>query len=105
VEHRRLAIAVDAQQRAAGLQTGEQVLRASGLGKGLIWSGWLPIECLKKAGPGCVVRRLISHESRGITQWMASGSAPDWISQIAASIAVLPAPRITKCLGRPPEGW
>ena len=60
---------------------------------------------LKNSMAGCVVMRLTSHESRGTTHWMASGGAPAPISHTAASIAVLPAPRMTKRRGRPPFCW
>ena len=75
------------------------------LAKASIWSAWPPIDSLKNSGPGCVVRRFTSHESRGITHWMLSGWAPALMSQTPASIAVLPAPTITKRRGRPPSRW
>jgi hypothetical protein len=105
VEHRRPAVGVDAQQRATGFESREQVFGAGGAAKAAICSAWLPMDSSKNSGPGCVVMRLISQESRGITHWMASGSAPDWISQMAVSIAVLPAPRITKRRGSPRDAW
>ncbi len=64
-----------------------------------IWSAWPPIASWKNSGPGWVVTRLISQESRGTTQVIASGSAPCWTSQTQVSIAVLPPPSTTNRAG------
>src|SRR3712207_6106250 len=56
----------------------------------------------KNSGAGWVVTRLISQESRGTTQVIASGSAPDCTSHTQVSMAVLPAPRTVKRCGSSP---
>ena len=66
-----------------------------------IWSACRPNTSSKNSGAFCVVMRLVSHESRGTTQRIESGSAPDCSSQMHASIAVLPAPSTTKRRGTP----
>ena len=59
-------------------------------------SAWPPMVCSKKASPGCVRSRFSSQLSRGTTQVIASGATPRSSSQVAVSIAVLPAPRIAQ---------
>ena len=67
--------------------------------RAVIWRNCPPMASWKNSGPFCVVMRLTSQLSRGTTQWMDEGSAPDCSSQMHASMAVLPAPSTTKRLG------
>ena len=67
--------------------------------KASIWSAWPPMLAAKNSGPGWVVIRLISQESRGTTQVIASGSAPLRTSQVQVSIPVLPPPSTTNRRG------
>ena len=68
--------------------------------KASIWLAWLPIDSKKNSGPGCVVTRFTNHASLGITHEMALGLTPVFSNHRPTSIAVLPAPKMTKCLGR-----
>ena len=56
---------------------------------------------LKNSGVFWVVTRFTTHESRGTTHWIASGSVPELINHTHASIAVLPAPITTKRRAKP----
>ncbi len=51
------------------------------------------------AGSGCTTARLSIQGSRGLTQQIRSGSTPWAISQMQASVAVLPDPTMTNSLG------
>ncbi|NKB15891.1 MAG: hypothetical protein HC774_01560 [Sphingomonadales bacterium] len=92
---------VDAQHDARLFQPQEDVVDALSVRKGFHLRRLAFEDIVENSMPGWVRRRLSSHESRGSpSQWTLSGAAPLASSQTPTSIAVLPAPRMQKRVGR-----